>query len=103
MSERTPPTTAEFVLRVAERFGIPVVLLGFLLWMARDTAIGIHGSVVVPMVKAHTEFLDATQSALTEIGQAQAQQAATLEGLAESSREIKSILTSGRNTSTRPE
>jgi hypothetical protein len=96
MSERHPTTIGEFVLRVAERFGLPVVVLGILLWMVKDTATTLHGTVVLPMVKAHTEFLGATQAAITEISHSQSQQAETMQELAAGSREIKELLMSGR-------
>ena len=34
MSDRQPQTTAEIAIRVAERFGVPVVILAVLLWIS---------------------------------------------------------------------
>lgn len=46
------------ILRFAERFGVPVVLLCLLLYMLREAAIGLHVSVVKPVVESHQQFLD---------------------------------------------
>lgn len=80
---------AESAIRVAERFGVPLVLLLVLVWFLRDAAITLHGTVLVPIVKSHTEFLDSTRETLTEIGKTQGQQAETLQELAVGQREIK--------------
>lgn len=93
MSEKAPQTTAEIGLRVAERFGVPVVLLVALLWMIREAATSLNGTVVVPIVQSHTEFLDTTRETLTEISRTQNQQASTMKELAENQRELKIIVT----------
>jgi len=48
-----PPVSPhwEFVYRAAERFGIPVVILGFVLWWARN-------DLIQPLLDAHFQFLD---------------------------------------------
>lgn len=89
MSDRQPLTTTEAALRVAERFGVPVVLLAVLLWLLRDAAVTLHGTVLVPIVQSHTEFLDSTRETLGEIGKTQLKQAETLQEIAESQHEIK--------------
>jgi hypothetical protein len=93
MSDEPAPSIAEIALRVAERFGLPVVLLAVVLWLIRDAAISIHGTVVVPVVKSHTEFLDATRETLNEIGMSQTQQAKTMQELAAGQREIQQAVT----------
>lgn len=80
------------MLRIAERFGVPVVLLAVIIWLGRDAAITLHGSLVEPVVKAHVEFLEATGETLREISSVQTQQAATLEELAQGQHEVKRIL-----------
>ena len=80
---------AESAIRVAERFGVPVVLLIVIVWFLRDAAITLHSTVLVPIVRSHTEFLDTTRETLTEIGKTQGQQAETLQELAVGQREIK--------------
>lgn len=90
MSDEKPSVTlVESALRVAERFGVPVVLLVVLIWFLRDAAVVLHGTVLVPVVRSHTEFLDATRETLTEIGATQQQQAKTLQELAAGQREIQ--------------
>lgn len=79
----------EAAFRVAERFGVPLVLLAILIWFLRDAAVTLHGTVVVPIVKSHTEFLDSTRETLDEIGKTQFKQAETLQEIAEGQREIK--------------
>lgn len=80
------------LLRIGERFGVPVVLLGVVIWLGRDAAITLHGSLVEPVVKAHVDFLEATSRTLREISEVQTQQAATLEELAQGQHEVKRIL-----------
>jgi hypothetical protein len=79
----------EAAFRVAERFGVPLVLLAIVLWFARDAAVTLHGTVVVPIVKSHTEFLDSTRETLDEIGKTQYKQAETLQAIAADQHEIK--------------
>lgn len=94
MSDKPPQTTAEIAIRVAERFGVPVVLLVILLWMIREAATSLNGTVVVPIVRSHTEFLDTTRETLTEISRTQQTQAVTLQEIAEGQKELKIIVTS---------
>lgn len=75
-------------LRIAERFGVPVVLLAVLIWLGREAAISLHGTLVRPVVESHVEFLEATRETLTEIGRTQEQQASTLQEIARGQREI---------------
>lgn len=82
-------STLEVAIRIAERFGVPVVLLAVLVWFLRDAAVTLHGTVLVPVVKSHTEFLDSTRQTLEEIGSTQQQQAKTLQELAVGQREIQ--------------
>lgn len=94
MSEKSPPTTVDVAIRVAERFGVPVVILAVLLWMIREAATSLNGNVVVPIVRSHTEFLDTTRETLTEISRTQLKQADTMQEIAENQRELKIIVTS---------
>ena len=79
----------EAAFRVAERFGVPLVLLAVVIWFARDAAVTLHGTVLVPIVKSHTEFLDSTRETLDEIGKTQMKQAETLQAIASDQHEIK--------------
>lgn len=79
----------EAAFRVAERFGVPLVLLAIMIWFLRDAAVTLHGTVVVPIVKSHTEFLDSTRETLDEIGKTQFKQAETLQEIAAVQQEIR--------------
>jgi hypothetical protein len=82
----------EAAFRVAERFGVPLVLLAVVLWFARDAAVTLHSTVLVPIVRSHTEFLDSTRETLDEIGKTQMKQAETLQAIAADQHEIKSAV-----------
>jgi uncharacterized coiled-coil protein SlyX len=75
-------------LRIAERFGVPVFLLAVIIWLGREAAITLHGSLVEPVVKSHVEFLETTSETLKEISSVQTQQATTLQELAHGQREL---------------
>jgi hypothetical protein len=92
MTDETKQSLVEMSLRVAERFGVPVVLLAVGLWMLREAAISLHSTVVEPVVKSHVEFLESTQETLHEIGKTQDRQAQTLQELAAGQREIQQVL-----------
>ena len=77
------------LLRTAERFGVPVVLWAVVIWMGREAAISLHGTLVKPVVESHVQFLEQTSETLREISQVQGQQAATLEELAHGQRELR--------------
>lgn len=93
MSSDTPSSLAEVGLRAAERFGLPVVILGVMLWLLRDAAVILHGTVLVPIVQSHTQFLDSTRSTLEEMSTTQKQQALTMQELAVGQREIQQAVT----------
>ena len=80
--ERPPVSVFDAALRAADRFGVPVVLLGVLIWLLRDAAVTLHSTVLVPIVTSHTEFLDSTRGTLEEMSTTQAQQAKTMQELA---------------------
>lgn len=84
--------TKQTILDGLFRLGAPCVILCFVLWMIREGASNIHTTVVVPMVKHHTEFLDATQKTLDGIEKSQERQAATMDRIAEGQREIQRTL-----------
>lgn len=85
-------------IRLAERLGIPVLILAAILWVSREAATSVHNSVIVPIVKSHTEFLESTSSTLHELGETQSQQAETLRGLADGQREIHRVLLNQKET-----
>lgn len=96
MSDKQPMSGMEAAFRAAERFGVPVVLLLVLIWLLRDAAVTLHGTVLVPIVQSHTEFLDSTRGTLEEMSRTQRQQATTMQELAAGQNEIKSVIVSKR-------
>lgn len=92
----TMQTVTDAALRVAERFGVPVVILAAILGMIREAATSLHTTVVVPIVNSHTEFLQSTSETLHEMSKVQSRQADTLNEIAESQIEIKkAVIASG--------
>lgn len=81
-------TTYDFFLGIADRFGVPCLILAALLWMMRDAGMALHTTVLQPVVQSHTKFLDATQETLREIGKSQDKQAETLQELANGQRDL---------------
>ena len=81
--------TYEFFLGIADRFGVPCLILAAVLWMIRDAGIALHTTVLQPVVQSHTKFLDATQETLKEIGHTQDKQADTLQELASGQRDLQ--------------
>lgn len=88
----TAQYAAEAAMKAAERFGVPVILLLALLWMLRESASVLHDSVVVPIVRGHTEFLDGTRKTLDEISHTQRSQAETLRQLSAVQEEIRDFV-----------
>jgi len=87
-AEEIKQSVLDTFLRIADRFGVPCVILAVVMFFGREAAIAIHGTVVEPMVKSHVEFLDTTAETLKEIGQVQRQQAMTLQELSHGQREL---------------
>jgi hypothetical protein len=90
----TVQSATDAAMRAAERFGVPVVLLLILMWMIRESASVLHDSVVVPMVRSHTEFLDSTRKTLDEIAHTQKSQADTMRQLSAVQEEIRDYVRS---------
>jgi hypothetical protein len=91
-AEEIKQSVLDTFLRIADRFGVPCVILAVVMFFGREAAIALHGTVVEPMVKSHVEFLDATAETLKEIGQVQRQQTATLQELATGQRDLHEIV-----------
>lgn len=99
MDETKPTTTYEFFLGLADRFGVPCLILAAVLWMIRDAGIALHQTVLQPVVQSHTKFLDATQETLREIGKSQDKQADTLQELANGQRDLHQAVNRIQNVS----
>jgi type II secretory pathway component PulM len=85
-------STLDTVLRIGERLGVPLLILVAILWMAREAGMAIYGGAVVPVVKAHTTFLESTQETLKGIETTQSRQAETMEEIVTGQREITAII-----------
>jgi hypothetical protein len=72
-------------LRIADRFGVPCVILAVVFYFGREAAIAIHSSIVEPVVQSHVEFLESTKETM-------ARQAEALQELATGQREIHQAL-----------
>lgn len=92
----------EFVFRAAKEFGLPVILLGVMIYLFREAASTVHKTLLVPMVESHAKFLDTTQHTLREISATQSRQADTLEELADVQREIRRQVAGGREPVPQP-
>lgn len=81
-------TYLDAAIKVIERAGVTVVILAAVLWMAREAGVAIHGSVMVPLVEAHKQFLQSTQDTFSRIGDTQDKQADTLKEIAAGQKEL---------------
>lgn len=72
-------------LRIADRFGVPCVILAVVLYFGREAAIALHSTVVEPVVQSHVEFLESAKETM-------AKQADTLQELAKGQQEIQQVL-----------
>lgn len=93
--------TRQSIIDGVFRLGAPCIILAALLWMMREAAMGINATVLVPVVKSHTEFLDATRQTLDGIEKTQQQQAETMQKIADGQQELKAVIVT-RRTETQP-
>lgn len=89
MSEKT---LTDSLVRIGERFGVPVLVLAVLLWFIRDAAVSLNKTVVEPVVQGHVEFLQATQKTLEGIEETQQASQQTLQEIAIGQRELKHVV-----------
>lgn len=90
MTDETRQSIVDAACRIGERFGVPVVILAAILWMARETASSLHNTVLVPIIQSHTEFLEETR-------QTQRQQSEILQEIANGQRDIQRTLSKESN------
>jgi hypothetical protein len=88
----TEKTSLDVALRIAERLGVPILILAAVLWMGREAGMALYITAIVPLVEAHGKFLDSTSRNLEEIGTTQRQQAETLQEIAVGQKEIATII-----------
>lgn len=90
-SEELKAGVVDTLLKIADRFGVPCVILAVVIWFGREAAIAIHGSIVEPVVQSHVEFLESAKATM-------AKQADTLQELAKGQQEIQQVLARPINT-----
>ena len=88
MTDEQKQSIFDAACRAAERFGVPVVILAAILWMGREAASSLHETVLVPIIRSHTEFLEETR-------RTQKQQSEILQEIAIGQREIQHTLNGG--------
>lgn len=91
-AEELKAGAVDTLLRIADRFGVPCVILAVVMYFGREAAIAVHGTVLEPVVKSHVEFLDTTSETLKEIGHVQRQQATTLQELSHGQNELRTVV-----------
>lgn len=80
------------LLKIADRFGVPCVILAVVIWFGREAAVALHTTLIQPVVESHIEFLEATRETLSEIGATQEKQAQTLQEIASGQRQVQETL-----------
>lgn len=74
----------EFWFRVAEKFGVPVVILVFVGCAGVQSASWVADNVVSPLVNRHVRFIDTTEDTMKEQTRNQAETAKALRQIGES-------------------
>lgn len=92
MTDESKAALADSLLKVGTHLGVPVLILAAFLWMAREAGFAMYSGAVVPIVEAHTRFLESTESTLREIGTTQKQQAETMQEIVVGQRELATII-----------
>ena len=92
MTEEQKQTMIDTLYRGAKDFGIPTFILGVMLWFLRDGAIAAHRTVVEPIVKAHIEFLQATQDSLKASASSQERTVETMQELSTGQRDLQRLI-----------
>ena len=96
MTDESKAALADSLLKVGTQLGVPVLILAAFLWMAREAGFAMYSGAVIPIVEAHTRFLESTESTLKEIGSTQKQQAETMQEIVVGQREIATIIEAHR-------
>lgn len=92
MTDESKAALADSLLKVGTQLGVPVLILAAFLWMAREAGFAMYSGAVIPIVEAHTRFLESTESTLKEIGTTQKQQAETMQEIVVGQRELATII-----------
>ena len=86
------------VIKIGERFGVPVMLLIVGAFFLREACVSIHSTLLVPIVKSHCDFLESTSETLHEIDQTQQQATAILSEISMGQRAIQQALSGDPKT-----
>jgi hypothetical protein len=86
------------IIKVGERFGVPVMLLIVGAFFLREACVSIHSTLLVPIVKSHCDFLESTSETLHEIDQTQQQATAILSEISMGQRAIQQALSGDPKT-----
>jgi hypothetical protein len=78
----------DIAIKVAREFGFPTLVLCVVGWWVHLAAVSIHSTVMVPVIKSHTDFLEVTRETLKGVGATQERQAKTLSEINQNQREI---------------
>lgn len=92
MTDEPKAALADSLLKVGTQLGVPVLILAAFLWMAREAGFALYSGAVIPIVEAHTKFLETTESTLKEIGTTQKQQAETMQEIVVGQRELATMI-----------
>ena len=85
MAETSEKDDAPWWIRVAERFGLPTLILAVVTFFAREVAVALHTDVIVPVVQSHTKFLERPGTAIER-------QTESIEAIGVTQSEIKQVL-----------
>ena len=96
MTDESKAALADSLLKAGTQLGVPVLILAAFLWMAREAGFAMYSGAVIPIVEAHTRFLESTESTLKEIGATQKQQAETMQEIVVGQRELATIIEARR-------
>jgi hypothetical protein len=96
VTDESKAALADSLLKAGTQLGVPVLILAAFLWMAREAGFAMYSGAVIPIVEAHTRFLESTESTLKEIGATQKQQAETMQEIVVGQRELATIIEARR-------
>ena len=78
----------EVGIKIAREFGFPITMLVFVMLGLSRVAATLHGDVVLPIVKAHSAFLQSTQETIKTLGVTQSVQTEALRKVVITQQEI---------------
>ena len=91
MNMPVTPETFDMVdvgIKIAREFGFPVSIILIIVWLACRMSVALHDTVIVPIVGAHTRYLEATQKTLEAMRSTQEKQGISMERVVVTQHEI---------------